>query len=93
MKRDRLNLKDKIDLSNLIIQFENEGVNYKYDNMIIKIFLDNLESLNIDLRNNIIFRNDGIYNYNDEDHNYIDISKLYNYLEDYFQDIINHYNF
>ena len=91
MKRDRLNLKDKIDLSVLLNLFENEGINFKYDNMIIKIFLDNLESLNIDLKNNIIFNNDGLYNYDEKIYNYLDISRVYDYLEDYFNDIISHY--
>ena len=91
MKRDILNLKDKIDLSVLLNLLENEGINFKYDNMIIKIFLDNLESLNIDLKNNIIFNNDWIYNYKERIYDYLDISKLYDYLEDYFNDILSHY--
>lgn len=91
MKRDKLNLKDKIDLSVLLNSLENEGINFKYENLIIKIFLDNLESINIDLRNNIIFNNDGIYNYEERIYNYLDISKIYDYLEDYFNDIISHY--
>lgn len=91
MKRDKLNLKEKIDLSVLLNLFENEGINFKYDNMIIKIFLDNSDSLNIDLKNNIIFNNDGIYNYNERAYDYLYIDKLYDSLANYLDDILSHY--
>ena len=97
--RNELDLRDKISLLRLLNKLENELIEYDFNNLSLKIeFKINNEYLIFDLREKEIIISDKLFHNYDEiihkDDNrliYKFIDDIYDYLEDYIEDSISHY--
>ena len=96
--RNELDLRDKISLMRLLNKLENDLIEYDFNNLSMKLKIKlNEEYLIFDLREKEIILSYEFSHYDEvihkDDNRLIHkfIDDIYNYLDDYIEDILSHY--